>query len=86
MLTIDNKPFGVGAMTSNAPKGKKKSVSFSLSDEELQGFLERANAHGFSDRNDYVLALLEADLALRLAPVFDRKDRRLVLRPGGKLK
>jgi len=73
-------------MTSNAPKGKKKSVSFSLSDEELQAFLERASAHGFSDRNDYVLALLEADLALRLAPVFDPKDRRLVLRPGGKLK
>jgi len=73
-------------MTSNAPKGKKKSVSFSLSDEELQSFLERANAHGFSDRNDYVLALLEADLALRLVPVFDPKTRRLVLRPGGKLK
>jgi len=73
-------------MASNAPKGKKKSVSFSLSDEELRAFLERANAHGFSDRNDYALALLESDLALRLAPVFDPKDRRLVLRPGGKLK
>jgi len=73
-------------MASNTQKGKKKSVSFSLSNEELQSFLERANAHGFSDRNDYVLALLEADLALRLAPVFDPKDRQLVLRPGGKLK
>jgi len=73
-------------MVSNAQKGKKKSVSFSLSNEELQSFLERASAHGFGDRNDYVLALLEADLALRLAPVFDPKDRRLVLRPGGKLK
>jgi len=73
-------------MASNAPPGKKKSVSFSLSDEELQALLERVEAHGFSDRNDYVLALLEADLALRLAPVFDPKDRRLVLRTGGKLK
>jgi len=73
-------------MASSVQQGKKKSVSFSLSNEELQSFLERANAHGFNDRNDYVLALLEADLALRLAPVFDPKDRRLVLRPGGKLK
>jgi len=73
-------------MASNAPRGKKKSVSFSLSDEELQSFLERANTHGFSDRNDYVLSLLEADLALGLAPVFDPKARRLVLRPAGKLK
>jgi len=73
-------------MAANAQQGKKKSVSFSLSSEELQSFLERASAHGFSDRNDYLLALLEADLALRLAPVFDPADRRLVLRSGGKLK
>jgi len=39
-------------------------------------------AHGIGDRNDYVLALVEADLALELTPVFASEILRRYDGPG----
>lgn len=61
---------------------KKISRSFSLSDEEFADVLGRAKSHDFADRNEYLLALVEADKALHLAPVFDPTLRKIVLRPS----
>jgi hypothetical protein len=66
-------------------QSKKKTVSFSLTDEEKNEVMAGTASHGLSDRNEYLLALMEADRALGLAPVFDVAARRIVLRPNGQI-
>lgn len=66
-------------------QAKKKTVSFSLTDEERGEVMAGTTSHGLHDRNEYLLALMEADRALGLAPVFDVTARRIVLRPNGQL-
>jgi hypothetical protein len=59
---------------------KKKSRGFSLNEDEHRAILARAKEHGFRDKNEYLLALYEADLFLDLEVV--REQRRNVLRPA----
>lgn len=60
----------------------KQTFSLSLTAEERSAWSERAKYHGFG-RNEYALALLEADIALGLEPVLVGKKK--VLRaPSGK--
>jgi hypothetical protein len=54
---------------------KKKSRSFSLTDEEITAFERRAAEHGFADRNEYLLALFEADAAHKMILLLHRKER-----------
>lgn len=61
--------------------GKKKGRSFSLTDKELSRIEKRSTVHGFADRNEYLLALLEADERLELEAKLD-ENRRRVLRPS----
>lgn len=57
---------------------KKKGRSFSLTDGELDRIEKRTAAQGFPDRNAYLLALLEADEALDLAPQIDQSRNRVL--------
>jgi hypothetical protein len=59
---------------------KKASRSFSMNAAEYAQFEANATRHGFKDRNEYLLALMEADEFLQLKPAFDTENRR-VLRP-----
>jgi len=56
---------------------KKKSVTFSLTDSEREELLGRVAHHGFDDRNQYLLALMDVEKKLRLETIFDKAERRL---------
>ncbi len=59
---------------------KKKARSFSLTDEEFDLVLQRVKTHGFSDRNDYLLALVDADISTGLEAILGPQKQKL-LRP-----
>lgn len=59
---------------------KRRSRTFSLTNEEMASLLEGAARHGYGDRNEYLLALVEADIGIPLAPALD--GHRKVLRPA----
>jgi hypothetical protein len=63
---------------------KKKTRSFSLTDEEWSHLLDRVKYHGFDDRNEYLLALLESDKFLSLDVSLDATKQK-VLRPKAML-
>jgi hypothetical protein len=61
-------------------QSKKKTFSFSLTEEEAAEVLALTKRSNFADRNEFLLALIEAAKFLNLAPAIDEHDR-LVLRP-----
>ena len=63
---------------------KKKARSLSLTDDEWAAFLGRVDHHRFRDRNEYLMALVEADNALHMRVALDEENQR-VLRPGAPL-
>lgn len=67
----------------NNDTGKKKGRSFSLTDQELSRIENRTRMQGYSDRNEYLLALVDADEAADLRPVIDgNRQRVLRFAPG----
>lgn len=65
-------------------QSKKKTRSFSLTDDEFAQLLARVEAHNFDDRNEYLLALVEADSALPLEIALHPQTKGRVLRPTAK--
>ena len=61
-------------------QSKKKTFSFSLTEAEAGEVLALTNKLKFSDRNEFLLALLEAAKFLNLVPAIDTEHKR-VLRP-----
>lgn len=61
-------------------QSKKKTFSFSLSDDEAAEVIKLAAEAGF-DRNEWILAIMEAHTALDLRPRLDANNRR-ILRPA----
>lgn len=61
-------------------QSKKKTFSFSLTEEEAGELLALTKKTKFADRNEFLLALIEAAKFLNLAPFIDEHDMR-VLRP-----
>lgn len=58
-------------------QSKKKTFALSLTPEEQELLLLRAEEHGFRDRNEYVLALVAADIALGLEVTLVSKKKAL---------
>lgn len=68
-------------------RDKKSSFPLSLTEAEKRHVEDRIAAHGFKDRNEYFLALMEMEEALALEPVHDVAARQplLKLSPKGML-
>jgi len=67
----------------DSKKDKKRSVSVSARPDERAELIARGEEHRFETVSEYVLALVEADLALNLRLTFDPDTKRKVLRPAG---
>jgi len=61
-------------------QSKKKTFSFSLTTEEQASLMRLAKKGNFANRNEWLLAIIEASDALALTPELNA-DHRKVLRP-----
>jgi hypothetical protein len=59
---------------------KKKAVSFSMTQEQINRVELRMSEHGILNRTEYLLLLHEADVALQFQPTFNA-DWQKILRP-----
>lgn len=57
---------------------KKKTRSFSLTGDEFSRILASGAAHGFADRNEYLLALEEAARRLGLMVTLNSENRKVL--------
>ena len=55
-------------------RDKKTAFVFSLTDAEKQRIESRVKAHGFRDRNLYLLALVAADEELKLSTISEGSE------------
>lgn len=67
-------------------KDKKSSFAFSLTEAERLLIEQGIERHGFDDRNQYLLALLAADIELELEPVHDARRKTRVLQLSARSK